>query len=134
MIDLDLQAYLDGKFDGLNARVDTLDKEANHLRRHLLTEDKAQSIFNAKVLRLNSYTRLAVALIAAVALIGNGAQNVLANHDSIALQLRCDKGASDALSKWQLQSLVRDEAIAQRAASQALKLRDAQYDVIRGAH
>jgi hypothetical protein len=124
--------YLDGKFASFDTRVVLLERESSHVRRNMLSEDRAQAIFRTEVLKVNTRTRIAVAIIAAIALIGNGAQNAMANHDSMALQLRCEKGTSEALERDRSQTLAERHAIADEAARRAVLLRDQQIDTLKG--
>ena len=124
--------YWSGQFQSIETRLSLVERETSHANKHLLTEDRAQNIFRTEVVKTNARTRMAVAIIAGVALIGNGTQNVLANHDAMALQLRCEKGASTALEKADKQRDLERHAIADEAARRALQLRDLQIDTLKG--
>jgi hypothetical protein len=58
----------------------TTQSELNHYRRHFLSAEDARKIFRADTLRVNAWTRLSVAIVAALAVIGNGTSNVLVDH------------------------------------------------------
>lgn len=116
----------------IEPRLLNIEKEQRHIRNNMLSEDKAQSIFRAEVVKTNARTRLAVAVIAAIALIGNGAQNALANHDAMSLQMRCEQGAAKAVEKADQHAIIERHAIADEAARNAVRMRDQQIDVLKG--
>jgi hypothetical protein len=124
--------YFDGKFADLDARLTLLERESNHVHRNMLSEDKAQKIFRTEVLRVNTNTRLAVAVIAAIALVGNGTQHALASHDAAVMKLRCDEGTSEAVQKQDRLRLDRDRTMVESAAMRAVQLRDQQIDTVKG--
>jgi len=132
MIDPDLQAYLDGKFKGFDARLSVVERETNHIHKHMLTGEAAQNIFRLEVVKTNTRTRLAVAVIAAIALLGTGAQNALANHDAMAMQMRCEQGAAKAVTKADERYVLERHAIADETARRVLLLRDQQIDTLKG--
>lgn len=72
-----LEALLSARFEN---RLSAVERELNHLRRNMLTGEKAQDIFRETTLRVNAWTRLSVAVVAALAVIGNGTSNVLVDH------------------------------------------------------
>lgn len=72
-----LEELLHERYD---ARLVNLEKEVNHYRKHLITVEEARNIFRTETLRVNAWTRISVAIIAALAVIGNGTSNVLVDH------------------------------------------------------
>lgn len=58
----------------------TTQQELNHYRRHLLSVEDARTIFRTDTLKVNSWTRVSVAVVAALAVISNGTSNVIVDH------------------------------------------------------
>ena len=127
-MDQELQQYLDGKFSSLEGRVTCVEREVHQLDRNQLTGTKAAEIFRTTSLHVNTITRVAVALIAALGIGTTSAQNALANHDAAALELRCQRGTSNALIESDKRREVRDVEIARKA----IQLRDEEIDRIIG--
>lgn len=127
-MDQELHCYLEAKFKGLEARVFCLEREVHQLDKNQLTGTKAVEIFRTTSMHVNTLTRVAVAVIAALGIGTTGVQNALANHDAAALELRCQKGTSDALLESDKRREVRDIEIARRA----VQLRDEEVDRIIG--
>jgi hypothetical protein len=132
MNEKELLNYLDGKFASFDLRVSALERELNHTHKNMLSEDRAQKIFRAEVLKVNTHTRIAVALIAAIALIGNGTQHALASHDQATLKLRCEEGTDKAMQDQEVKRASRDQLLVDSAAMRAVQLRDQQIDVLKG--
>jgi len=124
--------YLDSLSQAFGARLDAVERELNHVRRNMLSVDEAQTIFRTEVLKVNAYTRLAVALIAGIALVGNGSQLALANHDAASLELRCKKSTTEAIDRFRELQEPRDRALVDSAAMRAVQLRDQQIDTLKG--
>lgn len=138
-MDHELQQYLDAKFQSLEGQIDSrfkgfegrvylLEREVHQLDRNQLTGTKAVEIFRTTSLHVNTVTRVAVAVIAALGIGTTSVQNALANHDAASLELRCQKGTSDALIEADKRREVRDIEIARRA----VQLRDEEVDYIIG--
>jgi hypothetical protein len=73
--------------DRFENRLSAVERELNHVHDHMMTEDEARKlgeearkIFRTDTLKVNAWTRIAVATIAALAVIGNGTSNVLVDH------------------------------------------------------
>jgi hypothetical protein len=103
-MDHELQSFLEGQFEALKADVLSLKREV-----HL--------------------TRVAVAVISAIAIGTTSVQTTIAAHDAAALELRYQKGTSDALDKSDKRREVRDVEIARKA----VQMRDEEVDRIIGA-
>ena len=80
----EFERYFAERFEN---RLSAIERQLMHQHKHLLTQDEGRKIFEdaAKVfrsdtLRVNSWTRIAVAVVAALAVIGNGISNVLVDH------------------------------------------------------
>lgn len=65
----------------------TVERELSQYRKISLTDeqaaalvDEARKIFRTETLRLNTWTRISVAVVAALAVIGNGTSNVIVDH------------------------------------------------------
>jgi hypothetical protein len=127
-MDNELQCYLEGKFLSLEGRVTLVEREVHQLAKNQLTGEQATTIFRTTSLRTNTITRVAVALIAALGVGTTSVQNVLATHDAASLELRCQKGTSDALTEYDKRREVRDVEIARKA----IQLRDTEIDRIIG--
>jgi len=123
-----LQCYLDGKFTNLESRLTLLEREVHQAHLHQMTAEQAKEVFRATALRTNNMTRIAVAVIAAIGMTSTGVQTVVAAHDSAALELRCEKGTSDALILYDKRRELRDVEIARKA----VQLRDEEVDRIIG--
>ena len=127
-MDQELKWFLEARFDGFEARTTLLEREVHQLNENQLTGEQAKEIFRTTSLRVNTITRLAVAAIAALGVGTTSVQNVMANHDAASLELRCQKGTSDALIESDKRREVRDVEIARRA----VQLRDEEVDRIIG--
>ena len=127
-MDNELRCYLEGKFLSLEGRVTLLEREVHQMADNQLTGEQATTIFRTTSLRTNTITRVAVAVIAALAVGTTSVQNVLATHDAASLELRCQKGTTDALGEYDKRREVRDVEIARKA----IQLRDSEVDRIIG--
>lgn len=72
-----IESLLNERFEN---RLSTHERELNQNRRQMITVEDARQIFRTDTMRTNMWTRIAVAVIAALAVIGNGTSNVLVDH------------------------------------------------------
>lgn len=79
-----LEELLNQRFEN---RISTLERELTEYRKTALTSEQstelveeARKIFRAESLRINTWTRLSVAIVAALAVVGNGTANVIVDH------------------------------------------------------
>jgi Flp pilus assembly protein TadG len=68
-------------------RLSAIESELNQYRQVALTAeqsqklvDEARTIFRSETIRINAWTRVSVAIVAALAVIGNGTSNVIVDH------------------------------------------------------
>jgi hypothetical protein len=109
-----LEALLSERFEN---RLSALERESNHIRRNMLTGERAQSIFRDTTLRVNAWTRLSVAVIAALAVIGNGISNVLVDHTESRAMARYETVTDRKLAGYEsrLQQINQQLALEMRA-------------------
>ena len=129
-LDHQLQTYLDGFRTSIEARMTALEREANQTHRNMLTGDKAQEIFRTTTLKVNSMTRLAVAIIAAVAVGANGTVNVITNHNREVLARQCGDETQKRIEAFEVRFYERSKDRDRELIRETIEQRDRQIDDI----
>lgn len=122
MLSPDAKDYLDNLAQGLGMRMGAVEREASELRRNSLSADAARKLFRTEVLRINTGTRIAVAVIAALALIGNGLTMVVGNHYVAKAETMCANVTDRKIDHAELRNVERDKAIAREGAREFFEL------------
>lgn len=100
-------------------------REVRHVRTHMLTGEQARDIFRTEVLKVNSATRIAVAVIGGLVVGGVATANAIANHDAMALEMRCQKVTTGLLIEHDRQQSDRDKELVRETIR--------EIDVVKGA-
>jgi len=112
MLEPDVKDYLDTFKKDVAVRLGALEREASETRRNQLSEDDMERVFRQASGRMNYITRIAVAVIAALAVIGNGLTMVLGNHYTLKAEVCCASVTDRKIEKAELRNQERDRAIA----------------------
>ena len=130
MIDPDLERYLGTVFGNLDTRLSAVERESNHVHKNMLTAERAEKIFQTNTLRINSMTRIAVAVIAGIAVAANGTVNVITNHNREVLAHECAEVTQKEIDKAELRNETRDRNLAIEAAREEHKLDVLQFEAM----
>lgn len=124
----EVQQYLDGLAQRFENRMSTLERELSELRRNPfgITETQARDIFRSATLTVNTWTRIAVAVIAALTVIGNGTANVIVDHNESKASARYELITDRKLAVIESHNSDRDEALIQKAITE----RDARIEAL----
>lgn len=122
-MDDELKKYLDRKFAETDARINNLQGELTLLQReHKQTTERvvdfndARAIFRTETARINMWTRVAVAVIGALALLGNGGSALIGEHYAAKAEQLAGRIARDEISKAELRNQSRDKELAKAGA------------------
>lgn len=116
MISPEAKDYLDALAQHLDLRLRALEREASELRRNSMTADEARKVFRTESLRINTWTRISVAAIAAIAIVGNGLTMVLGNHYVAKAEVMCGNVTDNKIAKAELRNRERDLELARAGA------------------
>ena len=122
MLDPDLERYLGTVFGNLDTRLGVVERESNHVHKNMLTAERAEKIFQTNTLRINSMTRISVAIIAGLSISANGLVNVITNHSREVLAAECAAITEKQIDKAELRNATRDHNLALEAAREMHKL------------
>jgi hypothetical protein len=126
----ELQSYLDGFRASIEARMSALERESNQAHRNMITAEQAQKIWRIDTLKINAYTRLTVAIVAALAVIGNGTSNVLVDHTESRAMARYEHITDEKLATYEGKIAERNHALAFDAAQQTRNLDALQIEAL----
>jgi hypothetical protein len=101
MAELDVKDCICRLTEAVEARVSLVERESRHVWANMLTTEQAHNIFRSEVMRVNAWTRIAVAVVAALALIGNGLSMVIGNHYTLKAEACCAKVTDEKLGKFE---------------------------------
>jgi hypothetical protein len=122
-VDKDLKEYLDNKFSATDTRINMLQdelillqRESRQVEMRVVDFADARKIFRTETARLNMWTRVAVAAIAAIAMIGNSAGAIIGNQYTAKAESLCRKVTIEEISKAELRNQTRDRELAKAGA------------------
>jgi L-asparaginase II len=122
-MDQELKDYLDRKFQLTDARIDALQdelilvkRESRQVEKRVVDFDEARSIFRTETTRINMWTRVAVAAISALAILGNGGSALIGQHYAVKAEQLAMRIARDEIEHAELRNQTRDRELAKAGA------------------